>query len=489
MAKRRKKNVDLEIWSDFFKSVITRFLEVVWQAVLYVGTKLWKLLKKPIFKLTGGCIIYGYTKSGKLVFDYPSNRNGHTAIKGKTGFGKSSLAVNLAIQNIEQGTRILVIDPHGNPEAVEKGISAEIYRRVDDTSKLTFLSVNQKQKVIGYNPLFLISNFDALDERKDELMNSCFFDSKTRGINSGYQVANRAEFVLDSVIYFHNAYFDWLLFHKNKSPSFIKTFLESHQITINDLATFEDNPALIDLFIKILGFEGSKYHRPDLVNKWQQIREKTALDIGLRGVIGRFRKMVNGTESKLFFESFGFDLIEELLKNNSVLCDLSNLDDFTIEIISKLILIKIFKLHKKATLKTQTEMYIDEASIVEIDNLPQIITEGRKYKLALSLIYHFNKQFRNPRIIQAIVNTIVTKINFRSKETDFNVPSEKIANLRKREFMMENSRGVYEAVYTFPMPDIQRKLELNEVGEYKEVLRERIRLKRNNIFNYFTAIN
>jgi type IV secretory pathway VirB4 component len=72
--------------------------------------QIWRLVKYKLLRFKDRRIFIG--KAGKRkIFDFPRNRNQHTAIKGKTGFGKSALAANLAIQNIDKGTRTLFIDP------------------------------------------------------------------------------------------------------------------------------------------------------------------------------------------------------------------------------------------------------------------------------------------------------------------------------------------------------------------------------------------
>lgn len=453
--------------------------------------RLWRLLKYGILRFKDERIIYGKYK-GREVFDYPINRNQHTAIKGKPGFGKSALAVNLAIQNIEKDTRVLFLDPHGNPYEIDekkKGAIVKIYQRVKKVGNVLFLTVNQRHKIIGTNFLFLIGSVNQLEELEDDLMNSIFYDSMSIS-STAYEVINAGRFVFETVLYYHNAYFEWLAKARGKSVEEIKLILQSRQITVNDLANLDNNPRLIDLFIEILGYEKSKYHRPDLVNKWLKIREKEEykLDVGLKGVIGRFKKIVSTSKSKLFFESNGFTLLDELKKRKSVLCDLSGLSKFTIGIIAKILLIKVYSLHELGKLRNQTEFYIDEASYVELPNLPQIITQGRKFELALTLIYQFTRQFKNTDIINAIQHTVVNQINFRNKEADFNAPIEKVANLRNRKFIFENNYTVLENVKTTEMPEIKREVNFEERGESEKELRKRMTSKINDIYGYFTNV-
>lgn len=468
--------------------------EFVWKVLLIIGeaiktvvNKIFSFTKKNIFKAIGrNIIVYGMLK-GQEIWDFATNRNSHTIIKGQPGFGKSALVANIAIQNIEQKTRILFIDPHGDPEAVEKGASVNIYERANDVSRVTFLSVNQKNKVIGYNPLFVLGKKTKLDQLKDKLMRALIYDTK-ESINKGHEVAIAASFLLESVIYFHNAYFERLLKYKGKTKAQKKEILESRQITINDLATLLDNPELVNLFITVLGDKNNKYYRPNLVKKWQLIKERKKIDTGMKGVVGRLHKIVTTAEAKWFFESNGFNLVEELKHNKSVLCDISNFSEFTTAVISKLILVGVYDLHKKSILKTQTEFYIDEAANIEMHDTAEIIDQGRKKKLSLTLICQYIKQFSNPKTINSIIYSVVTKIDFRNSEASSEASREKTENLKKRHFNIKNSHGYFEDVRTADMPKIKRKLQFEERGVAREVLERRVHKKEEDIFSYFLKL-
>jgi hypothetical protein len=451
--------------------------------------KLWRLIKYRLLKLKDWRIIYGKTKTERQIFDYPKARNQHTYIKGLTGSGKSGLAVNLTIQNIEHGTAGIFLDPHGSPYALpdERGAIVEIFERVRSVHNVVFLTVNQKKKVIGDNPLILFGSFKILDELKDYLLNAIFFEAKA-SLATGYQVPNMADFILESAIYFHNAYLEWLVKVKKKNAIQARIIILTHQLTFNDLAHLEDNPKLINLFIEILGFSGSKYYRPDLVAKWQSIKEASKFEAGFKGVTGRFKKIVSTSKSKLFFESCGFDVLKERKRGKFVLCDLSGLDEFTLSIISKLILVRVFIYQLRSIFHGQTEFYIDEAPNIEISNLPRIVAQGRKKKLALTLIFQYTTQFSDPRIIDAIQKGVVTKINFQNNEPDFNTPLEKIANLQNREFLFSNTWEKGLLVKTVDMPPVKRKVEFEERGVDEQELRRRILAKRINIEAYFKNV-
>ena len=77
-----------------------------------------------------------------------NDRFGHIYCLGKTGVGKSTLLLNMAISDIEQGHGICVIDPHGD---ISKRLLEHIPReRIDD---VIYFNANDTDLPIGFNLL------------------------------------------------------------------------------------------------------------------------------------------------------------------------------------------------------------------------------------------------------------------------------------------------------------------------------------------------
>jgi hypothetical protein len=475
-----ERRAETSLADKVLKFILTRSAILIFNIYL----RLWRLFKHRVLGLKDRRTIYG-KMNGRLVIGNPENRNEPTCIIGQPGFGKSGEAVNLAIQDIEQGEGGYFIDPHGNPHETEedkKGAVVKIWERVNHTWNITFLSVNQRTKVIGYNPLFLIDIIDELSLLKDDLLNAIYWDC----FKDGFEVIIRAKLLLESAIYFHSTYADWLMQVKGKTNKQIKIILQSHQITFNDLANLTSNSQLIDLFIEILSFSGSQYRRTDLVGEWLKIKAAGTFNRGMQGAVGRINKIVTPSKAELFFESHGFNLIEERKKGKFVLCDTSGLDPFTNSIIAKLLFTKISTVQTSGIFKDKpSRTYFDEAGYLTMPNLAHMISQGRKFFLDLTLIIQYKKQFENAQDIIAVREACVNHLYFRSLDPEYNAPIEKIANLEKREFLFISSKRVYENVKTLDTPPIRRSVKLIERGESKEVLRQRIMLKRANILAYF----
>ncbi len=77
------------------------------------------------------------------------DRFGHIYAIGKTGTGKSSLILNMAISDIEQGKGLCLIDPHG--DIAEKILHYIPEERLDD---VIYFNPKDLEYPIGFNPLY-----------------------------------------------------------------------------------------------------------------------------------------------------------------------------------------------------------------------------------------------------------------------------------------------------------------------------------------------
>lgn len=77
-----------------------------------------------------------------------SDRLSHTYVIGKTGTGKSTLLLNMMMQDVEHGNGFCLIDPHGD-------LVEQIYENIPKHRKrdIIYLDVPNVHQVYGYNPL------------------------------------------------------------------------------------------------------------------------------------------------------------------------------------------------------------------------------------------------------------------------------------------------------------------------------------------------
>lgn len=76
------------------------------------------------------------------------DRLGHIYVIGKTGVGKSTLLMNMAISDIQKGKGLAVIDPHGD-------ISQNLLKHIPDhrLKDVVFINPSDLDNIIPYNPL------------------------------------------------------------------------------------------------------------------------------------------------------------------------------------------------------------------------------------------------------------------------------------------------------------------------------------------------
>ena len=79
------------------------------------------------------------------------DRLGHLYVIGKTGTGKSTLLLNMAIADIERGNGLCVIDPHG--DLTEQVLNYIPYHRVQD---VIYFNATDSRYPVGFNPLHAV---------------------------------------------------------------------------------------------------------------------------------------------------------------------------------------------------------------------------------------------------------------------------------------------------------------------------------------------
>jgi type IV secretory pathway VirB4 component len=79
------------------------------------------------------------------------DRLGHIYAIGKTGTGKSTLLMNMAISDIERGNGLCVIDPHG--DLTENILNYIPENRIKD---VIYFNATDTEFPIGFNPLHAV---------------------------------------------------------------------------------------------------------------------------------------------------------------------------------------------------------------------------------------------------------------------------------------------------------------------------------------------
>jgi len=92
-------------------------------------------------------MLIGHTiKSGEPVAIEPRDLARHVYVAGGTGTGKSSLLVNIVLQQAESGAGLAFIDPHGDA-------SQAILDRLPARAPVIYINPSDPTHAVGFNPL------------------------------------------------------------------------------------------------------------------------------------------------------------------------------------------------------------------------------------------------------------------------------------------------------------------------------------------------
>jgi hypothetical protein len=336
--------------------------------------------------------------------------------------------------------------------------------------------------VTGFNILFKTGSPMVLDKHVSDLLRCTFSDE----LKDGLTIAPQAKFIYESAVYFTNNY-RYYLASKGLKADYIKQLCLERQITVNDLATLQDNKGLYELLAEVLAFKGlnTQYDRQDLANKWLEILDGNK-PTGFDYAVTRFVKLTQLEESKQFLESNGFDVVKSLMDKKSVFCDLRGIDEVTMGTITSLVFDSVYTLHKDGKIIGQTNFFIDEAKMIKLPSLDQIIEQARKFKLGIVLMYQYLDQFGdNKDAKNAIQKTIVSKIRF-GNEDEKDKENHKVELYKTGQLLFKRMNIEVELTSPSDIGEVIREYQPPTMSESSTTIRKRIKDKKLNIYKYFT---
>lgn len=334
-----------------------------------------------------------------------SDRRRHTYIIGKSGGGKSTLIANLAIQDVENGEGVCILDPHGDlVESVLEHIPKE---RVDD---VIYFDPSDTERPMGLNMLEF-----KTEEQKD--------------------------FAVQEMI---------AIFYKLFPPEMIGPMFEHNMrnVMLTLMADAEYPGTIADIPRMFTDKEYQKYKLKkvkDMVVRafWEKEMAQTtdfhkSEMLGyLISKVGRFvenemmRNIIGQPKS-------GFDFREVMDKKKILLINLSK--GRTGEVNSSLLgLIVVSKLQMAAMTRAELPeaersdfyLYIDEFQNFITDSIATILSEARKYRLDLILAHQYLGQLKDEKgqqkVLDAVLGNVGTMIIFRVGVEDAEIISKELA--------------------------------------------------------------
>jgi Type IV secretory pathway, VirD4 components len=316
------------------------------------------------------------------------DRLGHIYAIGKTGTGKSTLLMNMAISDIERGNGLCVIDPHG--DLAENILNYIPENRIKD---VIYFNATDTEFPIGFNPLHAVhpSNHNLVTSSLISTFKKIWADF------FGPRLENILRFSILTLLHYPLA-----------------TLLDIQPLLTNPL--FRNNvldhvtdPSIIDFWKN----EYDKFSPSLRSEAISPVLNKTGLLIAslpLRNIIGQQRR--------------SFNVQEVLDKSKILICNFSKgeIGEDASALLGSMLLTSIqsaalFRASYEQHKRIPFYLYVDEIHSFITLSFADILAESRKYGLSLFLTHQYIEQLHE-KIRAAIFGNVGTLISFRIGATD-----------------------------------------------------------------------
>ncbi len=400
----------------------------------------------------------------------PKDRARHLYVIGKTGMGKSTVLENLAAQDIQNGEGLAVIDPHGS--FAEKMLEYVPEHRIND---VVYFAPFDLDNPVAFN---VMENIGA-DKR--HLVASGLMSTFKKIWADAWSA--RMEYILNNTILALLEYPDATLLSVNKMLS-DKNFRNKVLEHVTDIAV---KSFWVDEFAKYTERMAAEAV-PSIQNK---IGQFTANPL-IRNMIG---------QSKSSFD------IRDMMDNQKILIiNLSKgrIGEQNANLLGGMLITKIYLAAMSRADLDKSELdklpffylHVDEFQSFASDSFADILSEARKYKLALSLAHQYVEQM-SEQVKAAVFGNVGTMVTFRVGSADAEIfereyspifTAEDMVNLGFAQIylrLMINGVGSkpFSAVTLPPLPKLEKdfKQEVTEAsrknyGRKREGVEESIRL-------------
>lgn len=311
------------------------------------------------------------------------DRLNHIYVIGKTGTGKSTLLLNMAISDIQRGNGICLVDPHG--DIAEKILDYVPRERIND---VIYLNPADETHVIAFNPLQDIS------QGQEHLVVAGLIATFKKIWMDSW--GPRLEYILRYALLTLCAYPDATLLD-------IQPLLTNYYFRIKVLS-YCTNQYLLAFWYN----EFDKYSPQLKAEAISPILNKTGLFIAisqLRNVIGQTTK--------------SFHIQEVMDQGKIFICNLSKgkLGEDATTILGSMIvnaiqLAALSRASQEEQYRKPFYLYVDEMHSFVSLSFTDILAEARKYKLSLFLAHQYIEQIHE-KIRYAIFGNVGTMIIFR----------------------------------------------------------------------------
>jgi hypothetical protein len=327
------------------------------------------------------------------------DRRRHTYIVGKSGTGKSVLLANLAIQDIQNGEGVCVIDPHGD-------LISDILDR---------LPAERAEDVIVFSPA---------DRERPLALNLLDYDPR---------YPEQKSFVINEMI----GIFDKLYDLKATGGPMFEQYMRNAMLLVMDDP--ESGSTLMEI-PKVLADEDfrrlklSRCHNQTVVDFWRKEAEKAGGEAALANIVPYITsKLTSFISNDMMRPIIGqqksaFNLREVMDRQKILLIDLPkglvgemNAYLLGMILVGKILMAALSRTDLPSAGRKDFYLYIDEFQNFTTSSICQILSEARKYALNLIIAHQYIGQLskgQNTEIKDAVFGNVGTFVSFKVGSDD-----------------------------------------------------------------------
>lgn len=329
------------------------------------------------------------------------DRTRHTYVIGKTGMGKSTLLENMIIQDINNGEGVCVIDPHGS--LAEKLLDFIPESRVKDT---IYFAPFDSDHPMGLNVL------EQVETSKRHLV--------ANGLMAAFKKVFGEDRFSDRIQYILNNIILALLENKGQSLLGVNRMLNDKEYRKFIVSNVKD-PSVKSFWEEEYAKAGDKYQQeaaPGIQNKIGQFISNPLI----RNIIGQ--------------QKTSFDLRDIMDNKKILIVNLSKgkVGEGNANLIGSLLITKIYLAAMSRADAGPYALerlppfyfYVDEFQNFANESFASILSESRKYNLALTVAHQYVEQMED-EVKAAVFGNVGTMITFRVGATDAEVFEKEFA--------------------------------------------------------------
>lgn len=320
------------------------------------------------------------------------DRTRHMYVIGKTGMGKSTLLENMIIQDITNGEGVCVIDPHGS--MAEKILDFIPESRIKD---VIYFAPFDSEHPMGLNVL------EKVETSKRHLV--------ANGLMAAFKKVFGEERFSDRIQYILNNIILALLENEGQSLLGVNRMLNDKEYRKFIVSNVKD-PSVKSFWEEEYAKAGDKYQQeaaPGIQNKIGQFISNPLI----RNIIGQ--------------QKTSFDLRDIMDNKKILIVNLSKgkVGEGNANLIGSLLITKIYLAAMSRADAGPYELeklppfyfYVDEFQNFANESFASILSESRKYNLALTVAHQYIEQMED-EVKAAVFGNVGTMITFRVGATD-----------------------------------------------------------------------